>query len=74
MTELWRHSASDSLQAKFVRLLKIRMYSSHLITWRQQRKAGLTTRKRGRKALPVDPQVKKLEYENRIQKSAPIHQ
>jgi transposase len=46
-------------------LRKEGLYSSQLITWRQQREAGLTPQKRGRKAIPVDPQVKKLEQENR---------
>jgi transposase len=41
------------------------LYSSHLITWRQQRTAGLTPKKRGRKTTAVDPRVKKLEQENR---------
>jgi transposase len=41
------------------------LYSSHLITWRQQRTAGLTPKKRGRKTTAVDPRVKKLELENR---------
>ena len=41
------------------------LYSSHLITWRQQRATGLMPKKRGRKAVAVDPQVKKLEQENR---------
>jgi len=41
------------------------LYSSHLITWRRQREEGLTPKKRGRKAVPVDPRVKKLEQENR---------
>lgn len=41
------------------------LYSSHLITWRQQSETGLTPKKRGRKAKLVDPQVKKLEQENR---------
>ena len=41
------------------------LYSSHLITWRQQRERGLTPKKRGRKAVAVDPQLKKLEQENR---------
>ena len=41
------------------------LYSSHLITWRQQRAAGLTPKRRGRKATTVDPRVKKLEQENR---------
>ena len=46
-------------------LRKEGLYSSHLITWRQQREAGLTPKKRGRKAVPVDPAMKKLEQENR---------
>jgi transposase len=41
------------------------LYSSHLITWRQQRERGLTPHKRGRKAVPVDPRLKTLEQENR---------
>jgi len=46
-------------------LRKEGLYSSHLITWRRQRDEGLTPKKRGRKAVPVDPRVKKLEQENR---------
>ena len=46
-------------------LRKEGLYSSHLITWRQQRETGLTPKKRGRKARLVDPQLKKLEQENR---------
>ena len=46
-------------------LRKEGLYSSHLITWRQQRERGLTPKKRGRKAVAVDPQLKKLEQENR---------
>ena len=46
-------------------LRKEGLYSSHLITWRRQREEGLTPKKRGRKAVPVDPRVKKLERENR---------
>jgi transposase-like protein len=46
-------------------LRKEGLYSSHLVTWRKQREAGLTPKKRGRKAEPVDPRVKKLEQENR---------
>ena len=46
-------------------LRKEGLYASHLITWRQQRERGLTPKKRGRKAVPVDPQLKKLEQENR---------
>jgi transposase len=40
------------------------LYSSLLATWRRQRQEGLTPKKRGRKALAVDPRVKKLEQEN----------
>jgi transposase-like protein len=44
------------------------LYSSLLSTWRRQRdeiaKAGLTSRKRGRKAKVEDPRVKELEREN----------
>ena len=46
-------------------LRKEGLYSSHLITWRQQREAGLTPKKRGRKTTAVDPRLKKLERENR---------
>ena len=46
-------------------LRKEGLYSSHLVTWRQQREAGLTPKKRGRKRTAVDPQRKKLEQENR---------
>jgi transposase len=46
-------------------LRKEGLYSSHLITWRQQRERGLMPQKRGRKAVPVDPRLKKLEQENR---------
>jgi transposase-like protein len=46
-------------------LRKEGLYSSHLITWRQQRATGLTPKKRGRKAVPVDPEKKRLEQENR---------
>ena len=46
-------------------LRKEGLYSSHLITWRQQRSAGLTAKKRGPKTTVVDPRVKKLEQENR---------
>ena len=46
-------------------LRKEGLYSSHLVTWRQQRERGLTPKKRGRKAVPVDPQLKRLEQENR---------
>ena len=47
------------------RLRKEGLYSSHVVTWRQQREAGLTPKKRGRKMTAVDPQRKKLEQENR---------
>ena len=46
-------------------LRKEGLYSSHVVTWRRQRATGLTPKKRGRKAVAVDPQVKKLEQENR---------
>ena len=46
-------------------LRKEGLYSSHVITWRQQREAGLTPKIRGRKAVPVYPAMKKLEQENR---------
>ena len=46
-------------------LRKEGLYSSHLVTWRRQRADGLRSKKRGRKAKPVDPRVKKLEQENR---------
>jgi transposase-like protein len=41
------------------------LYSSHLVTWRQQRTHGLTSKARGRKKTVLDPRVKKLEQENR---------
>lgn len=44
------------------------LYSSNLVTWRQQRdraaKAGIDAGKRGPKAKVVDPRVKQLEREN----------
>ena len=46
-------------------LRKEGLYSSHLITWRQQRERGLTPKQRGRKPVSVDPQLKRLEQENR---------
>jgi transposase len=46
-------------------LRKEGLYSSHLVTWRRQREDGLTPKKRGRKTTRVDPQLKKLERENR---------
>ena len=39
-------------------LRKEGLYSSHVVTWRQQREHGLTPRARGRKASRVDPQLK----------------
>jgi len=46
-------------------LRKEGLYSSHLVTWRQQRTTGLTPKKRGRKAVAVDPEMNRLEQENR---------
>jgi len=46
-------------------LRKEGLYSSHVVTWRRQRASGLTPKKRGRKPVPVDPGMKKLEQENR---------
>lgn len=46
-------------------LRKEGLYSSHLVTWRQQRTTGLTPKKRGRKVVAVDPEMKRLEQENR---------
>jgi transposase len=46
-------------------LRKEGLYSSHLVTWRRQREDGLTPKKRGRKTTRIDPQLKKLEHENR---------
>ena len=46
-------------------LRKEGLYSSLLVTWRRQREEGLTPKKRGRKGKPMDPQLKKLEQENR---------
>jgi len=43
-------------------LRKEGLYSSHLVTWRKQRAAGLTPKKRGRKGT-ADPRVKQLERE-----------
>ena len=43
-------------------LRKEGLYSSHLVTWRRQRAAGLTPKKRGRK-VTADPRVKQLERE-----------
>jgi transposase-like protein len=44
-------------------LRKEGLYSSHLVTWRRQRAAGLTPKKRGRQ-VTADPRVKQLEREN----------
>lgn len=49
------------------------LYSSHVTTWRQQREAGLTPKPRGPKRTAVDPQLKKLEQENR-RLTARLHQ
>ena len=43
-------------------LRKEGLYSSHLVTWRKQREAGLTPKKRGRQ-VTADPRVKVLERE-----------
>lgn len=43
-------------------LRKEGLYSSHLVTWRKQRVAGLTPKKRGRQ-VTADPRVKQLERE-----------
>jgi transposase len=43
-------------------LRKEGLYSSHLVTWRRQRVAGLTPKKRGRKRT-ADPRVTQLERE-----------
>jgi transposase len=43
-------------------LRKEGLYSSHLVTWRRQRVAGLTPKKRGRKPT-ADPRVQQLERE-----------
>ena len=49
------------------------LYSSHLVTWRRQREAGelagLTPKKRGRKAREVDAHDRKIiELERQIQR------
>jgi transposase len=43
-------------------LRKEGLYSSHLVTWRKQRVAGLTPKRRGR-PVTADPRVKQLERE-----------
>ena len=64
--EILRRADACSRHGELGALLrKEGLYSSHLITWRQHREAGLTPKKRGRKAVPVDPAMKKLEQENR---------
>ena len=64
--EILRKADACTRQGELGALLrKEGLYSSHLITWRQQRERGLTPQKRGRKAVPVDPRLKKLEQENR---------
>jgi transposase-like protein len=64
--EILRRAEACSRPGQLGELLrKEGLYSSHLITWRRQREEGLTPKKRGRKAVPVDPRVKKLEQENR---------
>lgn len=48
------------------------LYSSHLITWRRQRDAGMVaglSQKRGRKPQPVDPSVKRIaELEREVER------
>jgi transposase len=64
--EILRHADACTQPGEIGALLrKEGLYSSHLVTWRQQRDAGLAPQKRGRKATAIDPQVKKLEQENR---------
>ncbi len=64
--EILRKADACTRHGEFGALLrKEGLYSSHVVTWRQQRASGLTPKKRGRKAEVVDPQVKKLEQENR---------
>ncbi|MBE3109882.1 MAG: transposase [Acidobacteria bacterium] len=43
-------------------LRKEGLYSSHVVTWRKQREAGLTPKKRGR-PVTTDPRVRQLERE-----------
>ena len=43
-------------------LRKEGLYSSHVVTWRKQRTAGLTAKKLGR-PVTVDPRVRQLERE-----------
>jgi transposase len=44
-------------------LRKEGLYSSHLVLWRRQREKGLEPRKRGPRAVVVNPKVKMLERE-----------
>ena len=43
-------------------LRKEGLYSSHVVTWRKQREAGLTPKKQGR-PVTIDPRVRQLERE-----------
>ena len=43
-------------------LRKEGLYSSHVVTWRRQREAGLTPKKSGR-PVTIDPRVRQLERE-----------
>jgi len=43
-------------------LRKEGLYSSHIVTWRKQREAGLTPKKQGR-PVTIDPRVRQLERE-----------
>src|SRR3989442_8282990 len=52
-------------------LRKEGLYSSHLITWRQQREAGLTPQKPGRQTPALHPPVKKPRQENQRLTSRP---
>jgi transposase len=64
--EILRKADACSRRGELGALLrKEGLYSSHLITWRQQRERGLTPKRRGRKAVPLDPRLKRLEQENR---------
>ncbi len=46
-------------------LRKEGLYSSNLVLWRRQREKGLEPKKRGPKAVVVNPKVRRLEQENR---------
>jgi len=54
--------ASRCLRQLGALLRKEGLYSSHVVTWRRQREAGLTPKKRGR-PVTTDPRVKQLERE-----------